>query len=619
MWDVSWIAWLQQYRTPLLDRVFILLTEMGNELFYILLIPVVYWAIDRRKGHRLAVVVLLSLWLNAVAKEWMAMPRPDPTQGILRLVAEGGPGFPSGHAQGSFTLWTWLAIEFPRPWVIVLAAVMITGISISRLYLGVHFPGDLLGGWGLGLIVVVLAALILPREESGRPSRARRLAAVLVPLLLFPLSPSRTSEQTLGFLMGLWLGDMVAMHGIAYGERAGFVHHVLRTTLGLGGFVAIAMAVRAYVPMGLPALFAYALAAVWVTVVAPLLFVKLGLASAPQALLDRARQRRIPSVASTRNPAVAPLLVTAAVVVAVEIAVARLAPPPVTPRAGSEALWATAAGPVNIAHRGGAGVAPENTLSAFGEGLRWGAHWLELDVHSTADGQAVVIHDDTVDRTTDGAGTVEQMTADDLRRLDAAYRFTPDGLTFPLRGKGVRIPTLDEVLGAHPDGRFVVEIKTPDPAFVPRVLSAIERAGASSRVVLASFSDRVLQEVRRLAPGMLTSTSRSEATRLVIMLRLGLGAFWRPPGDVVQLPEREGPLVVVTESMVRSLHRRGVPLHVWTVDDPGDMLRLAALGVDGIITDRPDLLATVLAQRAAAMDGVRSAAIGPRDAESSTR
>ncbi|MEW6046668.1 MAG: phosphatase PAP2 family protein, partial [Bacillota bacterium] len=299
MWDAGVIAYLQQFRTPLLDSIFRTFTGLGSDLFYMLLIPVVYWAVDRQKGHRLAVVTLVSVWLNGVVKEWAAMPRPDPALGIVRLAEATGPGFPSGHAQVSAAFWGWLALEFPRPWLIALAIVMVLGVSISRLYLGVHFLGDVLGGLVLGFGVVAVAAVVMAlAEERRRASRGRLLAAVAVPLLLFPLSPSSDSERALGFLMGLLTADRVALNAIAYGEQAGLLQHLGRLAIGLAGFFALATAVRAYAAPGLPALFGYAVVAVWVAVVAPLIFLQTRLASPPREVQLRARQRRIPSIAA---------------------------------------------------------------------------------------------------------------------------------------------------------------------------------------------------------------------------------------------------------------------------------------------------------------------------------
>lgn len=254
-----------------------------------------------------------------------------------------------------------------------------------------------------------------------------------------------------------------------------------------------------------------------------------------------------------------------------------------------------AGAPLLIAHRGGSGLAPENTLAAFQQAVDdWDADMIELDVHATADGECVVIHDPTVDRTTDGVGRVDRMTLAELRELDAGYRFTPDGgATFPFRGRGVKIPTIDEVLESLPGMRLTVEVKT-GAAQAP-LFAALRRHGAEERVIVAGE-----QESSRTLfgeyPGP-TSASFRQAMSFYILARLGLSRFWRAPVVAVQIPERWKGRQVLTPRLVRAFHRRGVAVHIWTVNEEAAMERLLDWGVDGIVTDRPDRLADLLMAR----------------------
>ena len=252
-------------------------------------------------------------------------------------------------------------------------------------------------------------------------------------------------------------------------------------------------------------------------------------------------------------------------------------------------------GPLLIAHRGGAGLAPENTLEAFRQAVDdWAADMIELDVHATADGHCVVIHDPTVDRTTDGTGAVADMTLDELRRLDAGYRFTPDGgKTFPFRGRGVRVPTIEEVLEALPNTRLTVEVKTGAAQWP--LFEAIRRAGAEDRVIAAGEADASRTEFASYAGP--TSASSSDLKRLYILHRLGLGRLWKSDVVAAQLPEHWQGRRILTPALVREFHRHGVDVHVWTVNDPDDMQRLLDWGVDGLVTDRPDLLSDILTAR----------------------
>lgn len=254
-----------------------------------------------------------------------------------------------------------------------------------------------------------------------------------------------------------------------------------------------------------------------------------------------------------------------------------------------------AGAPLLIAHRGGSALAPENTLAAFRNGADvWGADMTELDVHASADGHCVVIHDPTVDRTTDGVGAVAELTLAELQKLDAGYRFTADGgATFPFRGRGVNIPTIDEVLSALPRMRFIVEVKT-GAAQTP-LFAAIRRLDARDRVIVAGMyeRDRTLFSEFRGA----VSASGEELRRFYRRHRLGLGRFFPPRADVVQVPEVWEGRRIVTRRFVADLAARGIPVHVWTVDDPDDMRRLLDWGVEGVLTDRPDVLGRVLHEK----------------------
>ena len=301
------------------------------------------------------------------------------------------------------------------------------------------------------------------------------------------------------------------------------------------------------------------------------------------------------SVATRRNdPAMAPKSVSLALVAALAVLVA-------LPGCGGGGATALAPsffdGPVPrvIAHRGGADLAPESTLAGFESGLANGAQILETDAHSTRDGVIVLLHDDTVDRTTDGTGAIHDLSLAEARSLDAGYRFTRDGgATYPYRRAGVTIPSLDEVLERFSRERFLIEIKQTTPPIEAEVIDAIERHGMSGQVCLASFVDTVVKRVRELAPDLCTSASVVEVVGLVVtpveeLAERGVDArATQFPFEVLGVP-------LVTPSIVEKHHDLGLEIHVWTVDDAGDMASLLDLGVDGIITDRPDTLARLIA------------------------
>jgi glycerophosphoryl diester phosphodiesterase len=252
--------------------------------------------------------------------------------------------------------------------------------------------------------------------------------------------------------------------------------------------------------------------------------------------------------------------------------------------------------PVNFAHRGASASAPENTLEAFRRAVEAGAGGLEMDAHMTRDGYVVVIHDDTVDRTTDGSGAVREMSLGEVRALDAGYRFSPDGgITYPYRGRGVRVPTLAEVYGEFPDVRVNVEIKEPQPGIEEAVLRTIEEAGAKGRTLVASSRHGIIARFRRVSGGeVATAASRREIEVFYLLSRLGLEGWIQPPYTALQVPKYYKGLLLVTWRFVEAATRRGVGVDVWTINDPAAMRRLLDLGVRVVMTDRPEELARLL-------------------------
>jgi glycerophosphoryl diester phosphodiesterase len=248
-----------------------------------------------------------------------------------------------------------------------------------------------------------------------------------------------------------------------------------------------------------------------------------------------------------------------------------------------------------IAHRGGAGLWPENTLYAFERASASGVDVIETDVRATADGELVVFHDESVGRTTDGTGQVGSMTLAELKRLDAAHRFSPDGgRTFPLRGQGVNVPTLREVFAALPRMRFNIEPKQGAPSLAAPLCRLIREHDMTDRVLVASFSGTTLEEFRRVCPEVATSASTGEVATFLALQRAGLAASYTPAMQALQVPERAGAVSLLTRDFVHAAHGRNLRVHAWTINDESDMRRLLDLGLDGIMTDYPDRLLKLL-------------------------
>ena len=250
-----------------------------------------------------------------------------------------------------------------------------------------------------------------------------------------------------------------------------------------------------------------------------------------------------------------------------------------------------------FAHRGGSLEAPENTIEAFRHGLEAGCDRLELDIHAAADGELVVIHDPTLERTTDGTGEVRHHTLARLREFDAGARFLAADGSRPFAGRGLRIPSFAEVLEAFPHVALNVEIKQSDPPMVQATFDLLAHYGARSRVLLAAEHDDIMAEIRARDPGGPTGASTGDVLGFIAAWGEGRLASWRAPGLAFQSPpEFNGSPVVTGESLAR-MHAAGLEVHVWTIDDAAEMDRLLDLGIDGIMTDRPTLAAEVFRRR----------------------
>ncbi len=252
-------------------------------------------------------------------------------------------------------------------------------------------------------------------------------------------------------------------------------------------------------------------------------------------------------------------------------------------------------GPWLVAHRGGSQLAPENTLAAFDRAAALGADAIETDVRLTRDGALVTFHDDDTARLLGAPGTVEGRSLAELRRLDAGGQFTLDGASFPFRGLGLSVPTFSEALARYPTMRFNVDAKTDDPDLAGALAAAVTAASAEDRVCVGSFFDAQARRLGTLLPRCARFLPQEAATCHVLAARAGGAGEGCPAGyDLADLPHRLGEAVVVNAAVVSYFHRLGVPVHVWTVDEEAEMRELLALGVDGIVTDRPDVLRRVL-------------------------
>lgn len=236
---------------------------------------------------------------------------------------------------------------------------------------------------------------------------------------------------------------------------------------------------------------------------------------------------------------------------------------------------------------------PENTLLAFGKSAELGYRYFETDLQLSADGVLMVFHDDTLDRTTDGSGPVSEYTAAELKGFDAAFRFGSDR-GWPYRGQGTTIPTLEELVTALPEASFTLELKRP--GLEAPLVEFLEHRNLWDRVMVGGYEDAWLQELRSRSGGRVTTSSAQHETLLFwVFSRIGIG--FPIKADALQVPVTHKNLTVVDARFVRAAHHAGKQVHVWTINEAPEMHRLLDLGVDGLMSDVPDVLLEVLSER----------------------
>jgi glycerophosphoryl diester phosphodiesterase len=257
--------------------------------------------------------------------------------------------------------------------------------------------------------------------------------------------------------------------------------------------------------------------------------------------------------------------------------------------------------PLVIGHRGAAGEMPENTLAAFERGLADGAVVLESDVHLTRDGVPVLIHDDEVDRCTEGRGAVRDFDLADLKKLDAGYRFTRDGEAEVERGRGHTIPTLEEALHAFPEARFNLELKEDRPGWVEGTVDVVAAAGREAHTLLVAADDEPMARLRAYVASQRVAVALGACVGEVASFAVAGARGEAPPAGpmALQIPTEFSGQPLVTRQLVETAHAADVQVHVWTINDVDEMHRLFDLGVDGIVSDFPARVAAVVAARRA--------------------
>ncbi len=248
-----------------------------------------------------------------------------------------------------------------------------------------------------------------------------------------------------------------------------------------------------------------------------------------------------------------------------------------------------------IAHRGGSLEMPENTLHAFDHAAQLGPDTiLEFDVHLTSDKKPVVFHDILLNRTTNGEGPIHQKTLEELKKLDAGFNFKNEAGEFSMRGKGIQIPTLEEVLEKYPKHRMIIEVKPNSLDAAIAIYDVIAKYQRIDRTLLGSEHSNIIKYVKSKYPTLYTTAGKDEILRSVMLENMHLERLDSMLPDAFCIPVIHDGIKVLTDRLLTEIQRRGKKAFIWTINDKEEMKRLIQMGVNGIITDRPKLLAETL-------------------------
>ena len=280
------ILWTQGF-SPALDSLFKTITTLGAEQAFLLIIPFVYWCVNKRVGVRLSVLLVLSSSVNSAVKLLFDQPRPAADR-VQVLAEENSPGFPSGHSQNSLVVYGYLAAQVRQPWAWAAAILVVLGVGLSRIYLGVHFPTDVLGGWLIGIALLALYLRFEPEVElalRARPRNQKFALAVALPLALFLARPNEDSAQLMGIFLGTLAGFLLELRWVGFSARGAIWQRIFRFIIGGGILVVIWLGLKVILPSEpetvalIFRLIRYTLVGTWASLGAPWLFVKVGLAS----------------------------------------------------------------------------------------------------------------------------------------------------------------------------------------------------------------------------------------------------------------------------------------------------------------------------------------------------
>ena len=633
---MQFLYWLESLRNPALDAFFSLITHLGSETLFIAIAIVVFWCVGKKQGYYLMTVGFFGTVINQFLKLMFRIPRPwvrDPAFTIVESAREAATGysFPSGHTQNAVSILGCPARFGKNKLLRIVFVVLILLTGLSRMYLGVHTPADV----GVSLLVGAFLVFVLyPFFERGDEKPLRMyvaMGALTVCALLYVLFvelrawPANIDEHNLasgiknGYLVlgcgcGMLLSCLIERKWINFDVKAPLAAQIAKVVLGLGLVLALKAGLKPIcvaVCGGHAAATAlrYFLLVLFAACVWPLTFpwfakgcpmkkwvkktlVTIGCIIAALALLggylfwEVTRDTKRAPIASdnAENTLITPLGVT-----------------------------------MLSGHRAGGGIAPENTMMALKNCVDSEVYELdvfEFDIHLTSDGIPVLIHDDTLDRTSDAAEVfgaegvkVGDKTLAELKRLNMGAKFTTDSGEKPfadLKGDAVtddlRIITLAEALNyleSNGGYYYIIEIKNSGETgyrAADILYDTLVQFDALDRTVVGTFHNEITAYVDTTYPDMLRSAGFNECIEFYIYSLLNLPAKeGKFPFVALQIPTTDYTVNLGTSRVINYAHKNGIAVQYWTINDPAEMARLQSIGADAIMTDVPDQ-ATMLVQ-----------------------
>ena len=573
--DFSYLLLIQRIREAcggIFDSLMLNITSLANGIITYLLLGAVYWCMDKRAGQLMALNVSIASTLNQFVKNILRIERPWVRDARIVPVPEaisgaGGYSFPSGHTTRATAVWGSLGEALRKKKLKAVSAacwLVVLGVGFSRNYLGVHTAKDVLAALLAGIIMILLLdrVMIWADKSKNNDIAAAVIGCLICFLPMLKVGCLANAGAGIGFLIG-WV---LERHFVQFETEAAWPHRCVRFAVGGAGIVFILTVLQGLLSQVMEGKYAGFFTsfsvALFIMVVYPFFFRKkerykagvgiLSVALVGMVIFAFGWQQHLRQIVDT------------------EIAAAEVDEP-------AENAAVSVNIPFIIAHRGYSSVFPENTLAAFAGALDIGVDYIELDVQLSRDGQVIVMHDDSLKRTTGVDGSPTEFTVEELAGLDA-------GSWFDASFAGEKIPTLEEALNLIRDTECGVYLELKDigetEGFVESVLEVAEKCGMTQRCLFASFQYDYLARLKELDGNLATLYNTSSG-------KTSLPEEF--PADYYGLN-----LDTIRQETVKAIHEAGKQAFVWTVNTPSQMTNVQAMGIDGIVTNDPGVAKVIL-------------------------